>query len=122
IVDDDPARRRRLESMLTRLGHDVVPAPDAAAALRILDGPLGAEVAAVILRLLGPGRRDLGVLKRMRERRNPRPVIVLTGREGTEPVASAMRLDAFDVVVEPAPPGRLEKTVADALKGAAEAG
>ena len=115
IVDDDPVQRRLLEAALTRFGHRAVTADGGEAALKALDGS-AKDASAMILDLSMPGLDGLGVLKAMRERGISITVIVHTARGGIETVVSAMRHGAFDFVVKPASPDRINQAVADALK------
>jgi DNA-binding NtrC family response regulator len=62
---------------------------------------------------------DLGgieVLKQMRDRGIFVPVIVQTAKGGIDTVVAAMRNGAFDFVVKPASPDRLQAAIANALK------
>ena len=63
-----------------------------------------------------PGLDGIGVLKAMRERDIALPVIVQTAQGGIETVVSAMRHGAFDFVVKPASPDRLQAAIGNALK------
>lgn len=116
IVDDDPVQRRLLEAAVTRFGYTAVVVDGGAAALDILDGPSVREVSVVILDLVMPGLDGIGVLKAMRERDITVPAIVQTAQGGIETVVSAMRHGAFDFVVKPASPDRLQASISNALK------
>ncbi|MCA0046887.1 sigma-54 dependent transcriptional regulator [Mesorhizobium sp. B283B1A] len=116
IVDDDPVQRRLLEAAVTRFGHTAIVADGGAAGLEVLDGPGTRDVSVVILDLVMPGLDGIGVLKAMRERGISVPVIVQTAQGGIETVVSAMRHGAFDFVVKPASPDRLQAAIANALK------
>ncbi len=116
IVDDDPVQRRLLEAAVTKFGHAALAADGGEAALKVLDGPGARDVSVVILDLAMPGIDGIGVLKAMRERDIGVPVIVQTAQGGIETVVSAMRHGAFDFVVKPASPERLQSAIANALK------
>ena len=116
IVDDDPVQRRLLEAAVTKFGHHAIVADGGEAALKILDGSAGRDVSVVILDLSMPGLDGIGVLKIMRERGMSIPVIVQTAQGGIETVVSAMRNGAFDFVVKPASPDRLNLAINNALK------
>ncbi|WP_378948864.1 sigma-54-dependent transcriptional regulator [Mesorhizobium sp. ANAO-SY3R2] len=116
IVDDDPVQRRLVDAAVTKFGHSAVTADGGEAALRVLDGPRGGDIGAVILDLSMPGLDGIGVLKAMRERGIALPVIVQTAQGGIETVVSAMRNGAFDFVVKPASPEKLQAAIANALK------
>lgn len=116
IVDDDPVQRRLLEAAVTRFGYTAIVVDGGAAALDVLDGPSAREVSVVILDLVMPGLDGIGVLKAMRERDINIPTIVQTAQGGIETVVSAMRHGAFDFVVKPASPDRLQASIGNALK------
>jgi DNA-binding NtrC family response regulator len=116
IVDDDPVQRRLLEAAVTKFGHSAIVTDGGEAGLEALDGPGARDVSAVILDLVMPGLDGIGVLKAMRERGINIPVIVQTAQGGIETVVSAMRHGAFDFVVKPASPDRLQTAIGNALK------
>ena len=116
IVDDDPVQRRLLDAAVTKFGHRAIVADGGEAGLGVLDGPDSREVSVVILDLVMPGLDGIGVLKAMRERAINIPVIVQTAQGGIETVVSAMRHGAFDFVVKPASPDRLQTSISNALK------
>ena len=116
VVDDDPVQRRLLEAALVRAGHEVILADSGEAGLDALEGPRGRDVAAVVLDLVMPGLGGLAVLKAMRERGIDIPVIVQTAQGGIDTVVSAMRQGAFDFVVKPVSPEKLQAAIAGALK------
>lgn len=115
IVDDDPVQRRLLEGVVTRLGYQASVAEDGLAALKFMEGA-GGGASVVILDLTMPGLDGLGVLKAMAERGIELPVIVQTARGGIDTVVQAMRHGAFDFVVKPASPEKLQAAIASALK------
>jgi DNA-binding NtrC family response regulator len=116
IVDDDPVQRRLLEAAVTKFGHSAIVTDGGEAGLGVLDGADAREVSVVILDLVMPGLDGIGVLKAMRERAINVPVIVQTAQGGIETVVSAMRHGAFDFVVKPASPERLQTAISNALK------
>ncbi|MBL8584975.1 MAG: sigma-54-dependent Fis family transcriptional regulator [Rhizobiaceae bacterium] len=116
IVDDDPVQRRLIESALGRFGYDTIVADGGEAGLAALEGPRGGDVSAVVLDLIMPGLDGLSVLREMRARGMETPVIVQTAQGGIDTVVSAMRHGAFDFVVKPASPERLQAAIANALK------
>ena len=116
IVDDEPVQRRLLEAAVTRLGYACATAENGVQALTYLNSPKGAEVSLVILDLVMPELDGMAVLTRMREAGNLIPVIVQTGQGGIDTVINAMRAGAFDFVVKPVAPERLQVSIANALK------
>jgi DNA-binding NtrC family response regulator len=115
IVDDDPVQRRLLQSMIARLGYDVVLAEGGDAAANLLGGPEAGGIDAVVLDLVMPDLDGLGVLARIRDAGLTTPVIVQTAHGGIDNVVSAMRAGATDFVVKPVSPERLEVSLRNAL-------
>jgi DNA-binding NtrC family response regulator len=116
IVDDDPVQRRLLEAAVVKFGHEAIVADGGKAALAALDGPRGRDASVVILDLVMPNMDGNSVLRAMRERGIDLPVIVQTAQGGIDTVVAAMRAGAFDFVVKPASPERLQAAIASALK------
>jgi DNA-binding NtrC family response regulator len=113
IVDDDPVQRRLLQAAVGKAGYDAIMAEGGEEALRLLDGR---DVSVVILDLVMPDIGGIEVLKQMRDRGVFVPVIVQTAKGGIDTVVAAMRGGAFDFVVKPASPDRLQSAIANALK------
>lgn len=116
IVDDDPVQRRIVEGAIVKFGYEALAVDGGDAALSALEGARGGDIAVMVLDLVMPGVDGLEVLKRMREREIHVPVIVQTAKGGIETAVSAMRAGAFDFVVKPASPDRLQQAVTNALK------
>ncbi|MCB1080117.1 MAG: sigma-54-dependent Fis family transcriptional regulator, partial [Verrucomicrobiae bacterium] len=120
IIDDEPVQRRLLEAAVTRLGMKAIAAAGAEEGLQALAA--GEPVSAVILDLVMPGMDGIAALQAMRDRGFAMPVIVQTGQGGIDTVVRAMRAGAFDFVVKPVSPDRLQQSIGNALKlGAASA-
>ncbi|RIK83586.1 MAG: sigma-54-dependent Fis family transcriptional regulator [Hyphomicrobiales bacterium] len=116
VVDDDPVQRRLVEAAISKAGYRPVCVEGGEAALAALEGPRGGAVAVVVLDLMMPGIDGLEVLSRMRARGIGTPVIVQTARGSIDTAVQAMRAGAFDFVVKPASPERLQAAVAKAMK------
>lgn len=97
IVDDEAAIRRLLEAILSRAGHDVIAAPNAASALSALNR---GNVDVILLDLGLPDRDGLEVIAAVRQR-SAIPIIVLTARHETAEKISALDLGADDYVTKP---------------------
>ncbi|MBX3578940.1 MAG: sigma-54-dependent Fis family transcriptional regulator [Rhizobiaceae bacterium] len=116
IVDDDPVQRRLLETAVSKAGHETLVADGGQAALTALDGARGRDISAVLLDLSMPGIDGLGVLKHMRERGIDVPVVVQTAQGSIDTAVAAMRAGAFDFLVKPASPERVQAAIASAQK------
>lgn len=116
IIDDDPVQRRLLEAAVNRFGYEAVVADGGEAGLAALEHPRGRDAVLVILDLVMPGMDGTTVLRTMRDRGYDLPVIVQTSQGGIDTVVGAMRAGAFDFVVKPASPERLQGAITSALK------
>jgi DNA-binding NtrC family response regulator len=116
VVDDDPVQRRLLEEAARRFGHAVRVTDGGEAALALLSGPDGAAVDLVILDLVMPDLDGMAVLERLNRMGLTVPVIVQTSRGGIDTVVGAMRAGAFDFIVKPVSPDRLQVAIQNALK------
>ncbi|WP_181706608.1 sigma-54-dependent transcriptional regulator [Chthonobacter rhizosphaerae] len=114
IVDDDPVQRRLLEESVRRFGYEAAVLDGGEAAVAALAG--GADADLVILDLVMPDLDGMGVLERLNKAGVEVPVIVQTSRGGIDTVVGAMRAGAFDFIVKPVSPERLQVAIQNALK------
>lgn len=112
IVDDDPVQRRLLEGAIAKFGHEAISAEGGREALALLEAR---EFSAMILDLVMPDLDGMAVLERMRRKGLNVPAIVQTSQGGIDTVVSAMRAGAFDFVVKPTAPERLNVCIQNAL-------
>jgi DNA-binding NtrC family response regulator len=116
VVDDDPVQRRLLEAAITRSGMQVVTSTGGGAALELINGPRGDQIALVLLDLVMPDIGGLEVLAKMRPTSPDLPVIVLTAKGGIDSAVEAMRAGANDFLVKPASPERIAISIRNQLK------
>jgi DNA-binding NtrC family response regulator len=116
IVDDEPVQRRLLEASVMRMGYTALTVNNGIEALAIFEGPRANDIALVILDLVMPEMDGMTVLARLKAREISVPVIVQTGQGGIDTVINAMRAGAFDFVVKPVSPERLQVSISNALK------
>jgi len=107
VAEDEPTTRAMLESMLGRLGHEVVAAPDGEHAwLRFRSE----RFPVVITDWRMPGLDGLELCRRIRA--DPRPrytfVVILTAVDGREGYLEGMKAGADDFMVKPPDPAALE--------------
>ena len=108
IVDDDEALRGLLTRELTRSGHHVAQAADAAScAARLREE----EPDVVLLDLMLPDEPGIEVLRRLREGVPALEVIVLTAHGTVDTALAAMKLGAFDYLRKPCHLQELELTL-----------
>ncbi len=117
IVDDDAAMREALSETVRSLGHQALAAPSGAAALAALGDT---AVDGVLLDLRMPGMDGIEVLRRIRERPRPPPVLVLTAHATAANTIEAMRLGAFDHLTKPIARDELVRAVNGMLAAIAE--
>jgi two-component system response regulator MprA len=98
VVDDDPALARTLRRALGVEGYDVECAGDGAEALQRLSG---GRFDAVVLDVSMPRLDGLAVCRRMRERRDRTPVLMLTARDAVDDRVSGLDAGADDYLVKP---------------------
>jgi DNA-binding NtrC family response regulator len=98
IVDDDAAMRDALSEAARDLGYDPCAAASGPDAMSRLDAQ---AIDAVLLDLRMSGMDGIEVLPRIRSRRHPPPVTVLTAHATAANTIEAMRLGAFDHLTKP---------------------
>ena len=115
VIEDDPVQRRLLTNMIERLGHIAHLAENGRSGLELLERKRGL-ISVILLDLMMPEMNGHGFLEAIAERGIETPVIVQTGQGGIETVVLAMQAGAFDFVVKPVSPERLNVAIANALK------
>jgi two-component system, OmpR family, response regulator MprA len=116
VVDDDPALARTLRRALGVEGYAVECAADGAEALHRL---AQARYDAVVLDVSMPRLDGLAVCRRMRERRDTTPVLMLTARETVGDRVAGLDAGADDYLVKPFALDELNARVRALLRRAA---
>lgn len=98
IVDDDPAVREVLATLLVEEGHRCATAADAVTALAMLDGE---PFDLVLSDLKMPGTDGLWLLDQVRRLPVPVPVVILTGHGGSEREEEILRRGAAGFLLKP---------------------
>src|SRR5437660_11845751 len=98
VVDDDRRLRDMLRRALSSAGYDVDTAEDGGRALAAISGR---AFDLVVLDVLMPGVDGLGVARRLRQRGDPTPVLMLTARDGIGHRVTGLDAGADDSVVKP---------------------
>ncbi len=104
IVDDDDRIRDLLKQFLTREGHRITTAPDAAAARKLFQT---FSFDLTILDIMMPGEDGLSLLKALRDEGNDTPVLLLTARGQASDRIEGLRLGADDYLPKPFEPEEL---------------
>ncbi len=114
-VDDDDRLRDLLKRYLTREGHDVTTAKDAASARKLMS-TMSFDL--VILDVMMPGEDGLSLLKSVREKKSDTPVILLTARSLPAERIEGLKIGADDYLSKPFEPEELALRISSILKRA----
>ncbi|HXG86354.1 MAG TPA: sigma-54 dependent transcriptional regulator [Pyrinomonadaceae bacterium] len=99
VVDDENNLRLVVQKEMTRQGHRVETASDGEAAWVLLEQH---DFDVLLCDINMPRLDGIGLLRRMRERtQNPPEVIMLTGQATVESAIEAMKLGAYDYLTKP---------------------
>ncbi|WP_334141097.1 response regulator transcription factor [Rhabdothermincola sp.] len=98
VVEDDPHLRHALQRALNLDGYDVEEASDGLAGLERIEG---SEWDAVVLDMMMPHLSGLDVCRRLRERGNRTPILMLTARHETADRVAGLDAGADDYLVKP---------------------
>jgi two-component system, OmpR family, response regulator MprA len=98
VVDDDPDVRLSLERALRRAGYSVTVAAHGAAAL---DRLAWAPADLIVLDVMMPMVDGFDTCRRLRERGDVTPILVLTARDSIDDRVTGLELGADDYLVKP---------------------
>lgn len=107
LIEDDPLIAEGLTKALKRGGYTV----DAVTSRREAEAMLTTDYALVLLDLGLPDGDGLDLLKRIRSKKQPLPVIVLTARDSAAARVKGLDLGADDYVVKPFDLAELEARI-----------
>lgn len=113
IVDDDDRIRELTRQFLSREGHRVTTAQDAAAARKLFQ-TFSFDLS--ILDIMMPGEDGLSLLKALRDEGNETPVLLLTARGQASDRIEGLRLGADDYLPKPFEPEELALRAAAILR------
>lgn len=119
IVDDDEAVRDSLAMLLESHGYRTQSFPSAETFLDFLQAPPAAGCLLLDVNL--PGANGLSLLRRMSERFQDMPVLMMTGMGQVAVAVEAMKAGALDFLEKPLDPDRLFALVDRALAISAKA-
>lgn len=114
VVDDNEGIRSYLASLLEIKGYQVDTAGDGRSALHLLDS--GASPDVIILDIMMPGIDGLETLRRLRDRADETPVIMLSVVGKASSIVEAMNLGAMDYLNKPFEEEELEATLNSVLE------
>jgi len=98
LAEDDPRMSALLQRGFTEEGHVV---DRAANGSKALDAALSAEFDVVVLDVMLPELDGFAVLRRLRERGNRTPVLMLTARDANADVVMGLNAGADDYLTKP---------------------
>jgi two-component system, OmpR family, response regulator MprA len=98
VVDDDPDVRLSLKRALTCAGYSVTMAAHGGAAL---DSLAWAPVDLIVLDIMMPMVDGFDTCRRLRERGDTTPILVLTAKDGIDDRVTGLELGADDYLVKP---------------------
>jgi sigma-B regulation protein RsbU (phosphoserine phosphatase) len=101
IADDDLTYRRMLEALLVKWGYEVVVTSDGEAAWQVLQGPHAPQLA--ILDWMMPEKDGVEICRQIRgsSQSDPKYIILLTSKVGTEDIVSGLDAGADDYITKP---------------------
>lgn len=108
IADDEIVSRHRLQVLLTKWGHDVVPAEDGSAAIDLLKAPDPPRIG--LLDWMMPGMNGVDVCRAIRRER-PEPytyMLLLTAKDAKENIVEGLESGADDYLIKPWDPDELK--------------
>src|SRR5262245_33467810 len=98
VAEDEPKMAELLRQGLTEEGYIVTVSTNGSEAL---DLALGYAFDVMVLDVLLPGMDGLAVTRRLRERRNPVPILLLTARDAPADIVLGLDLGADDYLTKP---------------------
>lgn len=98
LVEDDPTLRNTMKDSLSSGGFAVDAAANIAQAIALLEAE---SFDALVLDLGLPDGNGYAVVRHLRARNNPLPVLILTARDAVEDRVAGLDLGADDYVVKP---------------------
>ncbi|MEM1332978.1 MAG: response regulator transcription factor [Actinomycetota bacterium] len=98
IAEDDPQIRQALDRILRFEGYDTIPVNDGAAALEVFGER---EVDAALLDVMMPFVDGISVVRRLREKGDRTPVLMLTARQATSDRVEGLDAGADDYLPKP---------------------
>jgi len=98
VVEDEPRMANLLRQGLTEEGYAVTVAANG---LDALDLALGYAFDAMVLDVMLPGMDGFTVARRLRERQNQVPILMLTARDAASDIVDGLDLGADDYLTKP---------------------
>lgn len=113
VVDDDPATRDGLTTLLENWGYSASSAPDGKAALKLCANELPH---AIVTDLMMPGMNGIEFIENLSEQVHQMAVVMVTGQATIETAVQAIRLGAYDYLTKPLESEKLRAVLEKGLK------
>lgn len=113
IVDDEPNVRLMFRTALAALGAEIAVAEDGEAALDRLER---SSFDLILLDLKMPHVDGMETLRRLRDRGDDTPVVIVTAHGDVPHAVEAMKLGAIDFLSKPMAPSQLRRVAAEVLE------
>ena len=113
VIDDEQDIREGCDRILSRMGCDVVTAPDGNKGLKILETR---DISIVLSDIKMPGISGLEILSQITEKHQSVIVIMITGFSTVETAIEAMKKGAYDFISKPFSPDQLRLVVKRAIE------
>jgi two-component system NtrC family sensor kinase len=112
IVDDSAIIRRVLVTFIKKLGYNPIEAADGDSCIEILHTQ---QIDLLLLDINMPGKNGIEILAYIRNNRFTVPVIMISGSNDVEQAIATLKMGAYDFLIKPVNPQRLEATVKNAF-------
>jgi len=112
IVDDSPVMRALVSGIITKLGYQTLVASDGDTCIEFINTH---QIDLLLLDIHMPGKSGIEVLSYIDNHHFTFPVIMISGSSGIEQAVESLKMGAYDFLVKPVNPDRLEITVKNAL-------
>ena len=112
VVDDSTTIRALVSSIVKKSGHTTMMADDGNSCIEIIKTH---QIDLLLLDVHMPGKTGIEVLSYLREHHLNIPVIMISGSADIEEAVKALKMGAYDFLLKPVNPDKLNVTVKNAL-------
>lgn len=113
VADDSPFICHMTTMIVRNLGYQAITVSDGDACIDVIDTR---HVDLLLLDINMPNKHGIEVLAYLRDHAITLPTIIFSGSSDLEKAVEALKMGAYDYLLKPVNPGRLEVTIKNALK------
>lgn len=113
VADDSPFICHMTTMIVRNLGYQAITVSDGDACIDVIDTR---HVDLLLLDINMPNKDGIEVLAYLRDHAITLPTIIFSGSSDLEKAVEALKMGAYDYLLKPVNPGRLEVTIKNALK------